>query len=404
MPDLSPDIVPPTILGTAELTHRAFAGATVEQLLREVDRPAATLEQAAAHALDCSTVHQLVFQPQHALAMQAEALSLCQCFRVAGGYTATGPDPVRLLAVMEPGDLMVNTPLDFITRSLNVRLDLLYLLPGRGLPAVLPDHDVAYIGGGDMGAPDALARRASLFRAWPRPVLNDPALVSRLARAELSASLAGAPGICSPDCAMLSRAEVLRGVDLPFPVLIRPVGSHAGSNLLKANDAAAITDYLQLVDVPSYYVTRFEDYRSADGLFRKYRVAFIDRAPFLCHMGVSANWMIHYLNAGMTGSEDKRLDEAHAMAEFDTGFAVRHQAAFDTLNERIGLDYFTVDCAETRDGRLLVFEADAEAIVHMMDPPDLFPYKLPQMRRVFAAFAVMLRRHAARGWSAALAA
>jgi hypothetical protein len=30
-----------------------------------------------------------------------------------------------------------------------------------------------------------------------------------------------------------------------------------------------------------------------------------------------------------------------------------------------------------------------------MDPPDLFPYKQPQMRKVFAAFEAMLRRRAA---------
>ena len=55
----------------------------------------------------------------------------------------------------------------------------------------------------------------------------------------------------------------------------------------------------------------------------------------------------------------------------------------------------TAICAETRDGRLLVFEADAAAIVHLMDPPDLFPYKQPQMRRVFAAFEDLLRRRVA---------
>jgi hypothetical protein len=29
-----------------------------------------------------------------------------------------------------------------------------------------------------------------------------------------------------------------------------------------------------------------------------------------------------------------------------------------------------------------------------MDPPDMFPYKGPQMRKVFTAFAAMLRKYA----------
>jgi hypothetical protein len=101
--------------------------------------------------------------------------------------------------------------------------------------------------------------------------------------------------------------------------------------------------------------------------------------------------MVHYLNAGMTGSAEKRAEEANAMAQFDRGFARRHAAAFEMLHQRLGFDYYSIDCAETRDGRLLVFEADAAAIVHLMDPPDMFPYKQPQMHKVFAAFEAMLR-------------
>ena len=80
------------------------------------------------------------------------------------------------------------------------------------------------------------------------------------------------------------------------------------------------------------------------------------------------------------------------MAAFDTGFARRHAAAFDALHERMGFDFYSIDCAETKDGRLLVFEADAAGIIHLMDLPDIFPYKQPQMRKVFAAFDAMLRR------------
>ena len=82
------------------------------------------------------------------------------------------------------------------------------------------------------------------------------------------------------------------------------------------------------------------------------------------------------------------------MQTFEAGFAKRHRAALSGLAERIGLDYFTVDCGETRNGSLLVFEADNTAIVHDMDPPDIFPYKVPQMRKVFDAFAEMLYRRA----------
>ncbi|HQT77382.1 MAG TPA: hypothetical protein PLD10_10060, partial [Rhodopila sp.] len=75
-------------------------------------------------------------------------------------------------------------------------------------------------------------------------------------------------------------------------------------------------------------------------------------------------------------------------------FARRHAAAFEALHQYLPFDFYSIDCAETQDGRLLVFEADTAAIIHAMDPPDLFPYKQPQMWRVFMAFDALLRRKA----------
>ena len=63
---------------------------------------------------------------------------------------------------------------------------------------------------------------------------------------------------------------------------------------------------------------------------------------------------------------------------------------------RIGLDYVAIDCAETKDGALLIFEADNTAIVHDMDPPSVYPYKPAQMQKIFNAFRAMLYRRAGR--------
>ena len=146
-----------------------------------------------------------------------------------------------------------------------------------------------------------------------------------------------------------------------------------------------------------FFVSRFVDYASEDGLFRKYRVVFVDGRPYACHMAIADRWDIWYLNAEMSHSAAKRLEEETFMRTFDIGFGRRHQAALAGMAERIGLDYFTVDCAETRDGSLLIFEADNTAVVHNMDPPDIFPYKPPQMRKIFDAFAAMLERQVALG-------
>jgi hypothetical protein len=404
IPMLSDTLVPPIVRGTADLTSFAYQGNDYEALMQRVDSSAATNPTAAEEAActyDAAIAAQLGFRRAEGLNLQDAALEASRIWRVDGAPKGA----LRLLAVVGPGDLMTNTPLDFLTNHLNVRLDLLYLLPDRPLPPVIPDHDVAFFAQGEAD-PATLARLRRLYAAWPRPALNDPGFLPALERDTLSRSLGGVPGICSPTAVATTRAALQAHLDSgcpidgfgssggPYPFLIRPIGSHAGAGLSRVTTPRELEDYLRFCFDQRFFVTAFEDYRGADGLYRKSRVGFIDRQPFLCHMAISSNWMVHYLNADMTESAAKRADEAAAMAAFDNGFACRHAVAFEALHERLGFDYYSIDCAETRDGRLLVFEADSAAIVHLMDPPDLFPYKQPQMHKVFAAFEAMLRRRA----------
>jgi glutathione synthase/RimK-type ligase-like ATP-grasp enzyme len=78
------------------------------------------------------------------------------------------------------------------------------------------------------------------------------------------------------------------------------------------------------------------------------------------------------------------------MLHFDQEFALRHRDTLLEINRRIGLDYVGIDCAETQDGRLLMFEIDNAMIVHGMDPVDMFAYKKPVMQKVFTAFRALL--------------
>jgi glutathione synthase/RimK-type ligase-like ATP-grasp enzyme len=182
-----------------------------------------------------------------------------------------------------------------------------------------------------------------------------------------------------------------------FPLIVRPIDSHAGRGLEKLENAAAIAGYLADRPEDEFFISRFIDYSNPDGLFRKFRVIVIDGRPFPCHMAVAAEWKLWYLNADMAQSASKRGEEARFMEGFDEGFAQRHGAALAAMDDRFGLEYFGIDCAELADGRLLVFEADISMAVHELDPVDIYPYKGPQMRKLFAAFVDMLARKADQG-------
>jgi hypothetical protein len=398
----APETMP---IGVARLSKMMFDGVDLTPLWRELIGKYIYRRDDAAALMDLATVEQLFGNQEDGLARQAEALDLCRVYR--SPLTPAAPS-LRLLAFAAPGPLGTNIPLEFLLQDRDIALHTLYVLPGEALPDVLPAHDLAIcaVGESDDNQP-VLATIEQLIPTWPAPVLNRPEAIALLSRERLHGALRSAPGLDMPMTLRVARGRVaelgagrcaLADIlsDGTFPLIVRPVGSHAGYGLARLDDGAAITAYLTERPEAEFYLSRFVDYRGDDGLFRKYRIVFIAGRPFACHMAISDQWMIYYLNAQMKESATKRAEEAEFMAGFDGGFARRHGAALTALAERVRLDYFGIDCAETRDGRLLLFEADIAMIVHAMDDPAIFPYKAPQMRKVFDAFAAMLRQASGR--------
>jgi len=73
-------------------------------------------------------------------------------------------------------------------------------------------------------------------------------------------------------------------------------------------------------------------------------------------------------------------------------FGSGHYQALQAVQQRIGLDYFGIDCGLDRLGNLVVFEANASMLVH--DRNEQFPYKTPSVHRIKSAFDAMLRKFA----------
>ncbi|MCK9394372.1 MAG: hypothetical protein M0Q44_02130 [Methylobacter sp.] len=176
-----------------------------------------------------------------------------------------------------------------------------------------------------------------------------------------------------------------------FPVTIRPIDTHGGKGFEKINDSKELKRYLEHdSENDEFYVSEFIDYQSDDGCYRKLRIALIDRKPFICHLAISESWIVHYIPSGMELDEHKRAEERTVMENFDNDFAVRHREALFAIADRLDLDYVVIDCAVTKDGELLLFEADPRCRVHAIDPVDIFPYKPAIMQKAFDAFRSLL--------------
>jgi len=385
---------PSTYIGLAGLMRMIIAGTNMAaygtQLLSHV---AAHPEDANA-LMDLSTILQIIGSRGNAMARQAQALAQQRLYRLPA---PGGPAGIKLLALMGPGDLQVNMPLDFLIEGSDVTLDMLYMEPGRETGVNLAEYDVAIVAAGESGQNRPLLQWiGETIQSWPLPVLNRPDRIILTSRDRVCELLASAPGVFMPVTARIDRVGLgaMAESETGMPIILRPVDSHGGRGLVRIEQAAAIMDYLNTMPEGEFYIAPYLDYRSPDGLFRKYRIVMVEGRFFACHMAVSKHWIIHYVNAGMAGSAEKRAEEAQFMANFDEDFARRHRQALEAIHARMGLDYLVIDCAETSRGELLVFEVDTGGVVHAMDPEDIFPYKRRQMLKIFSAFRSLLGKAA----------
>jgi hypothetical protein len=387
-------------MGLATLSGMEFPTQDIPPVARLLQARLAKDPEDAAALLDLGIVLEILGLRAEGLRAQAQALVLRQVYRM-------GPEKagLRLLMFATEGDLAANVPLSFLLQDSDVDLVVLYVLPGRRLPEV-PPHDLALVGVGVSEETEpVLARIAELLPTWPRPVLLDPGRIRRLSRERIPRLLEGVEGLRVPGAVPMDREALARlaAGDLQpeaflsgcrYPLLLRPLDAHGGHGLARIEGPREVATYLNDREEGSFYLSPFMDYRGVDGFYRKRRIAFVDGQPFLGHMAVSEHWMVHYLNAGMEQSEAKRAEEARAFETFETDFLRRHGPALRALSERIGLEYFSIDCGETPAGELLLFEADTAGVVHAMDSPELFPYKRPRMELIFQAFRAMLARRA----------
>lgn len=381
-------------LGLASFLRLSIAGQDLRPIAQALLQEAELQDENPFLWMNMATAFFSLGEREVGLSIQAQALQMRRLYHIAA---AQQPARRRLLVLAVAGDIAENTPIDCLLDGGDTDLTYYFATLQQPLPEVIPEHDAVLVALADSAANrPLLAALDKLLAGWERPVINPPARIPCTERGAASELLQGVPGLAMPLTWLVARPQLLGVVngsqalaavcpDCVFPVIVRPVGSQAGRDLARIEHAAALAEYLAVVPDAQFYVARFIDYSSADGLFRKFRIALIGGRPYACHMGISTNWMIHYVNAGMYDDAAKRDEEARFMDDF-AAFAARHAAALTALWQRSGLDYFCIDCAETRAGELLIFEMDHVMVVHAMDPVELFPYKQVHMRKVREAF------------------
>ncbi|HIJ63628.1 MAG TPA: tetratricopeptide repeat protein [Rhodospirillaceae bacterium] len=381
-------------LGTLLLRQGRFA-----ESLAALQRAVAEDDGRASAHMRIFSVAQILDQPDLALAHQQRALARTRLYSETGG-NAGRP---TLLIVKAAGDWQANLPTEFIIRNSDWNAVHTYFVdPDQG-PDLnrLPRFDLIL---NALGEADLLERElavvAALRDTLPTvPFFNDPLRIARSGRQTMAEDLSGIADCLVPASFRLAVTGAVAAIcdligqgRLSFPLVIRPVGTHAGQGMLLVSDLAELEAAVSGIDREFLYVVQFVDYRSADGLFRKYRVSIVDGTPYPFHMAVSKRWMVHYYNAEIDDHSQMDREEEHFLAHFDDVFGEAPRQAIAEIHRRVGLDIFALDCAIGRDGRLIVFEVAVNAIIHLMEDPQKYAYKHKYVPRIFDAVRAMLTR------------
>jgi Tfp pilus assembly protein PilF len=308
-----------------------------------------------------------------------------------------GTPEARILLIGGAG--LCNVPTDYLLDRRRFEITVVHVLPPsepeEDFAATLartPPFDVAFnaVGDADRGSP-FLERVANLCRRVTCPILNPPGRIPPTRRDHLPVLLNNIDGLVIPAVTRVAREEARHPGGRPL--LVRPVGSHGGLDLERVEDEAQLQAHIAKVPSDAYYLTDFWDYRSPDGAFRKYRLVFIGGEVFPYHLAIANDWLVHYWRAAMT--EPFKREEEAFLADWRSAFPGRLGAAVETIAARLDLDYGGIDCSITRDGRLLLFEANATMLVHLADSPEEFAYKHRYVPRIVEAMSGLVARRIA---------
>jgi glutathione synthase/RimK-type ligase-like ATP-grasp enzyme len=249
---------------------------------------------------------------------------------------------------------------------------------------------------------DVLAQARDLVERLGRPTINHPRLIMNTDRETITRYLADIPNCVVPKTLRVAGADLIKSASdgefagFRLPLLVRVAGTHGGDDFVKCDDWDSIIDFISENPGAIYYVIEYVNYRSADGFFRKYRVIFVDGEIFPYHLAIHDHWKVHHFRTDMANHTWMRKEEERFLDDMGGVFSPPHQDALRAIAKAIRLDYAGVDCGIDRDGRIVVFEANASMLVHDEKGAD-FSYKNKYIAKIKVAFDAMLSRRGCHG-------
>jgi tetratricopeptide (TPR) repeat protein len=306
-----------------------------------------------------------------------------------------------VLMIWAPG--YANTPIDYLAENAGYEYRLLAVSSETVLDKHTPGIDadlVLNLVADEDQSDKVLHAIADFLDVLGRPVLNHPCKILATSRDAIAARLAHIESARIPRTIRFTKNDLLVAADsvdvhdLSYPLLIRAAGTHGGDAFEQIHSGREIRAFAEAHDSDHYYLTKYIDYRSADGYFRKYRLIFVDGDIFPYHLAIHDHWKIHHYRTCMKETPWMQEEERRFLDRPDTVLTTGHYATLLKIVDIVGLDLFGIDCSILPNGELLVFEVNACMLIEPDDSD--YAYRIPSNTAVKQAFTRMLARAARR--------
>ena len=314
-------------------------------------------------------------------------------------YRGSGtPVTVLLLVTLGAGNVAAERLLDdrtFHVHKLTVELHAPH--------APLPAHDLVFNAIGDADeAKEALAKAAQIVVSSAAPVVNRPEAVVATGRAANAERLRSVPGIVAPRIDAIPRdllagpvgPVTLEGRGFRFPLLLRSPGFHTGRHFTLVERPADLDAAVASLPGDNLLAIEYIDTRNAIGEYTKYRVMYAGGEMYPLHMAIAHQWKVHYFSSDMADRPDHRAREAAFLGGMEATFGSNVVTTLRRIGEMLGLEYAGIDFTFDRDGRIVVFEANATMIVTMPADDARWAYRRPPVERIYNAVRTMLVQRA----------
>lgn len=288
------------------------------------------------------------------------------------------------------------TPTRFLINHALGCLERIPVIEGADYPAhIAQRYDIIFNAATDADAAgDRMSVAQDLALQLKTPILNPPDRILNTTRDRMVQRLRPIAGTVVPMTLRCTGSTAARTApNVGFPLLVRPTGSHGGKGIMKVEDQAELDAYVHdHADAP-LYLTKFVDYQSADGLYRKYRVVFVAGEILPYHLSVSSEWLNHYFRGLMADQPHLRAEEHLFLNDPATALGSIAFGALTKIAETIDLDYFGIDFSVDAHGHLLVFECNATMLVDVPQG-EIFAYRRPAALRIQDSMSRLLRQRA----------